>query len=427
MRQTIQWSVIATLLSLAQLALSRSFAADWKPAKGRWPRDGRRTCRPTRRCRNIRGRRWFARTGRTSTGFGNSPVARRETTVRRSSTGRSSSLLRRIGAVRRDEAIDNVAERLWYRRTFSVPAEWKGKDVLLHFGAVNWEATVWVNGKKLGEHRGGYDGFEFDITDALKPDGEQEIVVSAWNPTDAGTQPRGKQVRKPGGIFYTPSTGIWQTVWLEPVPRGGPIESVTIVPDVDKNVVHITVNTEVTTPPHCFDLIAHDGDTIINQTAGSANHVIDLRIRNQRQWSPESPFLYGLTVTGKEDSVESYFAMRKASIAKDDKGVTRIFLNNKPQFHDRPARSRVLARRPVHGADRRSPEVRHRNDEEARLQHGPQARQGRARPLVLLVRQARPARLAGHAQRRPHDRPQAAGHHALAGVGQAISSRNCSG
>ena len=101
--------------------------------------------------------------------------------------------------------IDNVAERLWYRRTFTVPKEWTGKNVLLHFGAVNWDSTVWVNGKKLGDHRGGYDGFDFDITDALKPDGEQEIVVSAWNPTDAGTQPRGKQVRKPGGIFYTPT------------------------------------------------------------------------------------------------------------------------------------------------------------------------------------------------------------------------------
>ena len=89
--------------------------------------------------------------------------------------------------------------------------------MLLHFGAVDLEATVWVNGKEIGQHRGGYDGFSFDITDALYPFDPNEMVVAVWDPTDAGTQPRGKQVRKPGGIWYTPTSGIWQTVWLEPV------------------------------------------------------------------------------------------------------------------------------------------------------------------------------------------------------------------
>ena len=113
-------------------------------------------------------------------------------------------------------------KRLWYRRTFTVPEKWNWsadkKRMLLHFGAVDWEATVWVNGKEVGNHHGGYDPFTLDITDALKPGGEQEIVVSVWDPTDTGTQPRGKQVLKPGGIWYTAVTGIWQTVWLEPVP-----------------------------------------------------------------------------------------------------------------------------------------------------------------------------------------------------------------
>src|SRR5713226_7307506 len=109
------------------------------------------------------------------------------------------------------------AERLWYRRSFTVPKGWHGMGVLLHFGAVDWEATIWLNGTKLGQHRGGYDAFSFDITDALNPGGDQELIVGVWDPTDRGTQPRGKQVNKPQGIYYTPTTGIWQTVWLEPV------------------------------------------------------------------------------------------------------------------------------------------------------------------------------------------------------------------
>src|SRR5687767_9077965 len=113
----------------------------------------------------------------------------------------------------------NVSEnqRLWYKRSFQVPRGWRDKRVLLNFGAVDWEAKVWVNGKEVGQHQGGYDAFTFDITDALKANGENELRVSVWDPTDAGPQPRGKQVRKPGGIWYTPVSGIWQTVWLEPV------------------------------------------------------------------------------------------------------------------------------------------------------------------------------------------------------------------
>src|SRR5262249_44996868 len=122
------------------------------------------------------------------------------------------------------------------------PKEWDGQTILLHFGAVNWEATVYLNGKKLAEHQGGYDGFSVDLTEALTKGGEQELIVGVYNPIDAGTQPRGKQVRKPGGIFYTASTGIWQTVWLEPVPRRS-ITDLVIVPDVKSGKVRFTVNT----------------------------------------------------------------------------------------------------------------------------------------------------------------------------------------
>ncbi len=118
------------------------------------------------------------------------------------------------------------SDRLWYRRTFQVPKDWSGKRTLLHFGAVDWETEVWVNGKKYwqngtinGNHYGGYDAFSCDVTDLLKPDGDQELIVRVYDPTDKGPQPRGKQVSKPEGIYYTPTTGIWQTVWLEPVPE----------------------------------------------------------------------------------------------------------------------------------------------------------------------------------------------------------------
>jgi beta-galactosidase/beta-glucuronidase len=240
--------------------------------------------------------------------------------------------------------IENVAERLWYRRTFAVPKDWSGKNVLLHFGAVNWESTVWVNGKKLGEHRGGYDGFDYDITDALKPDGEQEIVVSASNPADAGTQPRGKQVRKSGGIFYTPSTGIWQTVWIEPVPKTA-IDSVTVVPDVDKKVVKVAVKAHGELKGKRISLAYWMDQSTDSGTGGGQNAptsgevtILDVAIDNPRFWTPESPFLYQLHVkllgddASAVDSATTYFGMRKISIAKDDKGVTRIFLNNKPQY-----------------------------------------------------------------------------------------------
>jgi beta-galactosidase/beta-glucuronidase len=229
----------------------------------------------------------------------------------------------------------DVADRVWYRRTFTVPKDWAGKNVLLHFGAVNWESAIWLNGKKLGEHRGGYDGFDFDITDTLKPEGEQEIVVSAWNPADVGTQPRGKQVRKPGGIFYTPSTGIWQTVWIEPVPKSA-IDSVTIVPDIDKKLVRIAINAHGKLEGAGVYAKLQDEEYAPSLPVTGEVTIIEHEIAKPKLWLPESPFLYRMKIVlhrGSElDSIETYFGMRKISIGKDDKGVTRIFLNNKPQY-----------------------------------------------------------------------------------------------
>jgi hypothetical protein len=232
--------------------------------------------------------------------------------------------------------------RVWYRRTFEVKKEWADKRLLLHFGAVNWEAAVWVNGKKLDTHRGGYDDFSFDITDALKKDGPQEIVVGVWNPIDSGTQPRGKQVRKPGGIFYTASTGIWQTVWLEPVNKEFSIESLRIVPDVDAGKARLMVRVRGDGSKGGLDLLTfYPEGRLIRKEGVKGGEEVELEIPAAKLWSPESPFLYPLRVgltDGKTmtDTVDSYFAMRKCEVKKDDKGVTRMFLNGKPYFQAGP-------------------------------------------------------------------------------------------
>jgi hypothetical protein len=231
------------------------------------------------------------------------------------------------------------ADRLWYRRHFTVPKDWAGQRLLLHFGAVDWEATVWLNGKKLGAHKGGYDGFSFDITDALKADGKQELIVGVWDPTDGGTQPRGKQVRKPEGIYYTPTTGIWQTVWLEPVPAAS-VEGLKIVPDVDGKRVRVTVRTRGTKAGDNVSLRVDEGGGGVG-SVGDVGQVFDLRLTTPKLWSPESPFLYPLHVEllrgGKVvDTVDSYFAMRKIEVGKDGGGATRLLLNGKFVFQVGP-------------------------------------------------------------------------------------------
>ncbi|HZT80796.1 MAG TPA: glycoside hydrolase family 2 TIM barrel-domain containing protein [Gemmataceae bacterium] len=228
--------------------------------------------------------------------------------------------------------------RLWYRRRFTMPKEWAGKRVLLHFGAVDWETTVYVNGKKLGDHRGGYDAFTFDVTDALKKDGEQELIVGVWDPTDAGTQPRGKQVRDPKGIWYTPTTGIWQTVWLEPVPKAS-IAALKIVPDLAGGRVRVTVVGRGTSADHKVRVVWKDSTSGegVNMPRRAVGEAVELPVMKPKLWSPESPFLYDLRVTLLEndkavDTVDSYFGMRSIEVKKDDKGINRLHLNGKPYF-----------------------------------------------------------------------------------------------
>ncbi len=226
-------------------------------------------------------------------------------------------------------------DRAWYRRVFELPSVWAGQRVLLHFGAVDWEASVYVNGQPLGTHQGGYDSFEFDITDVLRPEGSQEIVVGIFDPTDSGEQPRGKQVHKPVDIWYTASTGIWQTVWLEPVPATR-VASLRITPDVDLGGVLVEVNVTGGAGAAWAQVAVNiDGHSVAVQS-GSASGGFFLPIPNVILWSPANPHLYDLEVKlfgdgALIDNVGSYFGMRKISTAPVD-GVPRMHLNGQPLF-----------------------------------------------------------------------------------------------
>ena len=228
-------------------------------------------------------------------------------------------------------------QRLWYRRAFKAPAKAKPDDrVLLNFGAVDWESAIYVNGALAGEHRGGYDPFSIDITEFLRGDGDQELVVAVRDATDDGEQPRGKQVRRPRGIYYTAVTGIWQTVWLECVPRLH-VTALKIDPDLNAGVARVTVSTSgVADQITRVDLVAFEGDREVSRVSGNGTGPLNPRalpLRNIHLWSPTDPFLYKLRVSlGSGDQVESYFGMRSIAVRSDAAGVKRLFLNGKPLF-----------------------------------------------------------------------------------------------
>ncbi|RED95273.1 glycoside hydrolase family 2 protein [Marinoscillum furvescens] len=241
-----------------------------------------------------------------------------------------------LSGVQRAVGKENV---LWYKRTFEVPDQWEGQNVLLHFGAVDWRAEVIVNGIKVGEHEGGYAPFYFDITPYLVA-GEQELKVKVWDPTDEGPQPRGKQVKDPEGIWYTPVTGIWQTVWLEPVSEKS-ITSIKTTPDIDASSITLAVKARGTTYGDIITVKVTDGATLIAEQKAAIGQELVITIPDQKLWSPESPFLYGLQVSitsqGKvTDQVNSYFAMRKISSKRDQKGIVRLQLNNEDYFQFGP-------------------------------------------------------------------------------------------
>lgn len=228
-------------------------------------------------------------------------------------------------------------EILWYRRTFKVPENWKGRNLLLHFGAVDWKAEVWINGKKAGEHTGGYCPFTFEISQFIK-DGENEIAVSVWDPTDTYGQERGKQSLKPNGIFYTPSSGIWQTVWIEPVSINY-IKSFRLIPDIDNSEISINIETGVENQNLEFETEVYQNNDKIVWAKTSAINILKLKIPNAKLWSPKSPFLYDLKIRLMEgnkviDEIISYFGMRKFSIERDKAGIKRLLLNNQQIFQN---------------------------------------------------------------------------------------------
>lgn len=231
------------------------------------------------------------------------------------------------------------ANELWYSRSFDVPRSWRGDRVLLNFGAVDWKCDVWVNGVGVGGHDGGFSPFSLDITDALKRSGSNELTVRVYDPTDKGYQPRGKQVSNPEGIWYTPVTGIWQTVWIEPVPSAH-IESLRITPDVDGNRLNVRVdggeNGMVATVR-----VLDDGREVASASGVSGSTVEVAMPGDVKLWSPDSPHLYDLDIAliknGKEvDRVKSYAAMRKLSYKRGSDGVKRFQLNDKDIFHFGP-------------------------------------------------------------------------------------------
>ena len=245
-----------------------------------------------------------------------------------------------------ESSLSGVAKRmddtkeLVYQRSFEVPSAWKGKQVLLHFGAVDWKADVWVNDVKVGSHTGGYTPFSFDVTAALVAK-NNKLVVKVWDPTDKGYQPRGKQLSNPHGIWYTPVTGIWQTVWLEPVGKKH-IEDLRILPDIDRNVLSVDAKVAGRCDADMVEVNVYDGDKLVAVGKSINNEPVEVAMPVDRKlWSPDSPFLYTLKVNLKNggkvvDKVDSYAAMRKYSYKRAADGIVRMELNNEPLFQFGP-------------------------------------------------------------------------------------------
>lgn len=249
-------------------------------------------------------------------------------------------------------------QRLWYNREIQVPAEWTGQSVLLHFGAVDWETTVYIDGNRVGSHRGGYDGFSFDVTRQLQPGTSHKLVVSVWDPTNTYWSVCGKQDLHPGGCSYSANSGIWQTVWLEPV-ADSHIERLQTIPDLEKGVLKLTVEARTAPRPMKVRAVVTDkGRPVaefsakigaemtpamqdnmrgsVKKTSAWVSADLTIPLPNAKTWSPDSPFLYDLSVQLLDesgavlDTVGSYFGMRSVALGKDSTGVPCLLLNGEP-------------------------------------------------------------------------------------------------
>ncbi|MFZ4861258.1 glycoside hydrolase family 2 protein [Sphingobacterium sp. Mn56C] len=231
-------------------------------------------------------------------------------------------------------------QALWYNREISLTKDLRKEKVLLHFGAVDWRCDVYVNGKHIGQHEGGFDPFSFDITAALQKGDKQLLQVRVWDPTSDGPQPRGKQIVNPHGIWYTPVTGIWQTVWLEAVPKTY-IASTKQTPDVDQSALKFSANVVDAEAGDQLRIEALDGSSVLAAETFAVGQEVALKLKDVKLWSPDSPNLYDLQVKllrkGKVvDQTKTYFAMRKIGMKKDEKGIQRMYLNDKFVFQYGP-------------------------------------------------------------------------------------------
>ena len=242
-----------------------------------------------------------------------------------------------LSGVQREVGPDNA---LWYQTTFSVPKGWNGQRVLLHFGAVDWMTDVWVNDVKVGSHTGGYTPFTFDVTQALNTK-SNVITLRVYDPTDASYIPHGKQVRKPGGIFYTSVTGIWQTVWIEAVPQSY-IRNLVTTPNLDRGSVVVKLDVDNGQSCDLYQVeVMEEGRVVATGKSINGQDVEVVMPENYALWTPDHPNLYDMKVSlirnGKVvDKVDSYFAMRCFGTKRDDNGIVRLTLNGKPIFHYGP-------------------------------------------------------------------------------------------
>lgn len=231
-------------------------------------------------------------------------------------------------------------EYIWYKREFKIPSSWKNKRVVLNFEACDWETKVWIDNELAGEHRGGYDPFSFEITKMLNAGKKHEIIIRVWDPTSEGNQPRGKQVSNPHGIWYTPSSGIWQTVWLEPVPESY-ILSLYTETDIDAGKIVITPDiANLSDGLTARTRILNNGELLAEQESSGDNEII-IAIDNFELWQPGNPVLYDIEIELLKndritDKIKSYTGFRKISLGKTEDGFTRMLLNNEFVFQNGP-------------------------------------------------------------------------------------------
>ncbi|MBR1804618.1 MAG: glycoside hydrolase family 2, partial [Muribaculaceae bacterium] len=245
-----------------------------------------------------------------------------------------------------ESALSGVMEKsdeqiYWYRRTFTLPAEMKGKNVLLHFGAVDWETVVYVNGQNVGRHTGGYDPFYFDITGALKSSGDQEVVVYIYDNTGVQGQPTGKQSKNPSICWYTAVSGIWQTVWIESVSNAY-VQQLEMEPCLDRKWLSIKATTNVTDNVTLEAQVTDADGQVVATGTGKPGTVFRLTLNGDvHPWSPTDPYLYDVKVKvlksgSATDEVKSYCGMRKIEVKKDANNIPRVYLNGEQIFQMGP-------------------------------------------------------------------------------------------